>query len=168
MTRLCDISYIFKTFISISQITWRTTEKCLIRTVHGMSSLNLSSGTQEIERPHVEFVSLLQWLLPGSWVAQAEGRNLLLRFNPFVITNVLEISYRRSKYYFKKAEYVLQTQHSDCEENFLYNSFLECKKKFKKKKSSKIIAYLSTQSDRREQWLEAGASWPPTAYKNPL
>lgn len=28
--------------------------------------------------------------------------------------------------------------------------------------------YLSTQSESREQWLEAGASWPPTAYKNPL
>lgn len=34
----------------------------------------------------------------------------------------------------------------------------------KKKKNP----YLSTQSERREQWLEAGASWPPTAYKNPL
>jgi len=30
------------------------------------------------------------------------------------------------------------------------------------------VAYLSTQSDRREQWLEAGASCPPTAYKKLL
>lgn len=28
--------------------------------------------------------------------------------------------------------------------------------------------YLSTQSERREQWFDAGASWPPTAYRKPL
>lgn len=31
-----------------------------------------------------------------------------------------------------------------------------------------VAAYLSTQSERREQWFEAGASCPPTAYKKLL
>lgn len=47
MTRFCDISYIFTTFFhnSISQILRGTTEKYFIPTVHGTSSLKLSSGT---------------------------------------------------------------------------------------------------------------------------
>lgn len=110
MTRLCDISYIFTTFISISQITRRTTEKYFIPTAHGTSSLSLSPGIWEIGRSHVEFVSVLQFLLPGSWVARAEGRNLLLRF-------LLSQKYWKSvgnpcsKYFFfskKKVEYVLE------------------------------------------------------------
>lgn len=63
---------------------------------------------------------------------------MLLRFNSFVITEVLGISYSCSEYYFKKAGYVLQTRHSNREENLFCNPFLEHKRSRKKKQNNSL------------------------------